>query len=203
MKRKIKKNSIIGPIILLLMNMFTGNGVSMFHAMDTEFAPNEFTLDDLKIFDSKLGLFLHLGMSEEEITKIYGKADETDMFGNQVYEGLQILYRDQIAVKFSFSASNNLTSRFKTFRQIGLGDTQEKVLANYGKNDVYTSDLYGATHIQYEFWSDGEQMIIPDDKEDVFWRIENSDKHYFISFTSDPNVLYVLIGDAKSVHGGK
>lgn len=185
-------SNLIGSIIFMILSLTNT------HILESEFVPNKFTIDDFKIFDSKLGVSLHIGMKEEEIIKLYGKSKDTTIFGDQVYDGLKVFYRNHVAVRFKFSTSDNLTSRYKTYREIGLGDTKEKILANYGEDFADISNLHSATEITY-ILKVTDQNVETENKNDPFWGIDNQKSLYYIHFLCDNNVANITIGDAKSV----
>ncbi|MHA0858082.1 hypothetical protein [Paenibacillus sp. CMAA1364] len=189
---------IMGTIFVIIVTIFVSNATINNDTFKPKYVPNEFTMDDLKIFDSEKELYLHLGMNRKEINKIYGNPEEIDMFGSHIYSGLKVFYRNQVAVKFSFSTSDNITSRYKTYRMVGLGDKEERVLDIYGRDHAKLSELYGANEITYVIKKKGKN-IETEKKDDLFWYQENKENLYIIDFVSDGIVKNVIIGDSESI----
>lgn len=199
METKTRLNSsLIGALFLLVVSLFANQMTADPQVPQTEFVANEFTSGDLRIFDSKKDVFLQIGMSEEDIAALYGEPSETDMFGNSVYEGLRVFYRDHKAVKFIFSTSDNWTNRYQTFRQIGLGNTLEEVLAQYGEEHADIHDLYGSTEITYTIKKNGPNFETKNE-EDPWWSREDRENIFVIDFLCDDNVSLITIGDLDSV----
>ncbi|MFX3635321.1 MAG: hypothetical protein ACE3L7_17655 [Candidatus Pristimantibacillus sp.] len=190
-------SSVAGLIILLLLSGIGTIAQENMHPFHTEFEPDVITINDLKLLDSRTGNILHLGMTKKEITALYGKEDEINMFGNYEYGGLQVFYRDDVAVKFDILAGGNLTNRFKTYRGIGLGDAKEDITMKYGEKFADISPLYGSVLTAYVIKNKGDTFETrPSD--DPQWSMD-WENVYVIAFSSEQKVTMFSMGDSQSV----
>lgn len=94
--------------------------------------PGEFTMEDLSIKDALTGIVISLGMSREEVDNKLSVEPEVDFRGLYDYDGLQICYRDNKVVGLIVSASDNVTNRYRTNREIGIGSSKSLVYEQYG-----------------------------------------------------------------------
>ncbi|MDQ6423222.1 copper amine oxidase N-terminal domain-containing protein [Paenibacillus sp. LHD-117] len=97
--------------------------------------PGEFTVEDLHVKDSVTGATFALGMTKEEVEAILGEPDD-EFLGRYMYEGLEVYYRENKAAGFIIDAGDNLTNRFRTNRDIGLGNPKNDVFEAYGNGGV-------------------------------------------------------------------
>ncbi|MCM3342171.1 hypothetical protein M3650_27010 [Paenibacillus sp. MER TA 81-3] len=190
-------SSIIGIIILILLFTVSLNTDDSEAVIKTQYEPDQYTSDDLQIIDTKTGDLLHIGMTKQEITELYGKEDKIQ-FNLYQYEGLRIAYRDDVVVQFFLSINDNQSNRFQTYREIGLGDSLEQLLANYGEKHANLSDSYGATRITYIVKKNGNELETVDFNDPA---LKTGDKKslYFIDFACDDEITVINMGDLESI----
>lgn len=104
----------------------------------TEKTHYEYGEDDLSLVDTNSGNKITLGMSEQDVEKITGSAEQKD--GDyRVYDGVVVKYQDNAAVSFIVASGqfkDGKETRYKTTRGVGIGTSAEDFKKAYG--DSYT-----------------------------------------------------------------
>lgn len=111
--------------------------------------PGELTMEDLGIDDALSGAQVRLGMTREEIEGLLGEPDD-ERWGRDMYEGLQVFYRDNKAAGFIVDPSDNETNRYRTPKGIGLGSPYRHILSQYG-SPRSQGPLYSSIGVNYLF----------------------------------------------------
>lgn len=165
--------------------------------------PGELTMEDLGIDDALTGAQIRLGMTREEVEKLLGAPDD-ERWGRDMYEGLQVFYRDNKAAGFIVDASDNETNRYRTTRGIGLGSPYREILSQYG-SPRYQGQLYDSIDVSYMFKNENGALdkvtkpISPLDDWD-------NTKVYYLSIllfnNSNQTLGYLMIGDQHFVMTG-
>ncbi|MHA6480877.1 hypothetical protein ACX1C1_03035 [Paenibacillus sp. strain BS8-2] len=106
-------------------------------------------MDDLGIDDAVTGAQIRLGMTKAEVEKLLGAPDD-EIMGRDLYNGLQVYYRDDKAAGLIVAASDNETNRYRTHREIGLGSSYREILSQYG-GPQSQEPLYNDIAINYVF----------------------------------------------------
>lgn len=104
----------------------------------TEGTHYEYGEDDLSLVDTNSGNKITLGMSEADVEKVTGSAEQKD--GDyRVYDGVVVRYTDNAAVSFIVASGqfkDGKETRYKTTRGVGIGTSAEDFKKAYG--DSYT-----------------------------------------------------------------
>lgn len=104
----------------------------------TEKTHYEYGEDDLSLVDTNSGSKITLGMSEADVEKVTGSAEQND--GDyRVYDGVVVRYKDNAAVSFIVASGqfkDGKETRYKTTRGVGIGTSAEDFKKAYG--DSYT-----------------------------------------------------------------
>ncbi len=167
-----------------------------------DFEPDEYRIEDLTIVDSVKGATLKIGMTREEIERLYKKDEEPSILYEN-YEGLGIFFRDDLVASFKIAADNNTSSRFKTARGIGLGNGKKDVVDRYGQQYALHGKLFGgATSLSYRLaLEDGAMKPLADNAQMWMYEQENLYVIDFGFFDSKNELLSgILIGDWKSIY---
>ncbi|MFB9275052.1 hypothetical protein [Cohnella cellulosilytica] len=190
-----------GLIVLLFFLLSLGRDEPELPDPNRGYAPNAYSAEDLTIVDSITGATLKLGMTREEIERLYEK-DEEPTFPYENYEGLGVFFRDDVAASFRIAADDNASSRFKTARGIGLGSGKKDVAERYGLQYAFDDELSGgSTSLTYRLAETEDAMEALDEKAQL-WNYDQ-EHLYAISFgffdSKNEPIFIILIGDWKSI----
>lgn len=170
------------------------------NALKDTFSSDRFSSEDLSIYDAVLKKQIRLGMTKEEVDKLFGIQPEKDYLGRYNYEGLEVYYRDGKAAGLMVSAGNNLTTRFSTVRNVNLLTTKKYVQKKYGvsleEKDSLESDQ-SATYIFIKEDQGDEEALVKLESSPL--PNDTMQNEYYISFLFDENkqktVSFILISD--------
>ncbi|XID94840.1 hypothetical protein ACF3MZ_10110 [Paenibacillaceae bacterium WGS1546] len=195
-----------GELMLLIMLLAATIGeASKLQDIEYHYEPDRFSPADFTITDTIKGHVLKVGMSRDEIEALYGKSSEKTIFDYEVYGGLQVYYRDDIAVSFWVATYNNLINRYTTSRGVGLGDALSEVQQRYGDKFLISGKSLSSKHFTYRLrLVDGK--VDPIDFDEPSWTLnEYLDELYILHFyfvdSPSERLDSFVIGDMRAVTG--
>ncbi len=156
--------------------------------------PGEFVLDDLSITDTLSNSIISLGMPKEEVEQKLGKPIDVNFEEIYNYNGLEIFYRDAKVAGLIVKAGENNTNRYRTNKNLGLGNKLSEVLSNYGNGIV--DESFNQVAVTYLFSKENDKLIKVGSTEKIKDRLSGA---YSVSFSffdnSNKTISMILIGD--------
>jgi hypothetical protein len=171
--------------------------------VDDKYQAGIYTIVDLEVIDTKTNNRIRVGMTKEKVTDLFGQESEIDFRNIYNFDGLRVYFRDNKVAAMMVQASDNITKRFITRRDVGLGTEMKIVLDSYGEAKV--EDVFGSYSITYIGKLDGTKFMT-NENNDPEWLIKEQDKIYLISFSFFNNINKtlsdIIISDHKFAYTG-
>ncbi|KRF22535.1 hypothetical protein [Paenibacillus sp. Soil787] len=169
-----------------------------------KYKPGEYTLEDLKVHDTKTNKIISIGMSKTEVTNLLGQEKEINFRKIYYYDGLKVYYRDDKVAGLMVLAGDNIDNRYQTYRGVGLTSTMQDVMDRYGETKV--EELFGSYSATYQGKLDGT-ILKTNSNNDPLWLLTNQERIYVISFgffnNSNKSVSGIYISDHTFAYSGK
>jgi hypothetical protein len=163
---------------------------------EKQFDIKTLTKEDFYIYDSELNQVYEYGQFQSDVEKMSGLKPEKDFMNLYNYDGLSVYYRNDKIAGFAILSNNNLTARFKTHREIGLGSKFEDVKKVYGEP---TGNMNDKTYT-YFFKKDQNKYTLISSK-DILSIMKNHPEDqnlYAMSFycsQAGGNITMIFLGD--------
>ena len=198
---KGKKSLYSINIALLFLILLTGSSCSKLSGEPPKetFQPGVYTMDDLKIIDTKQNVTISLGMKKSEVTELLGQETEIGFKNIYNYNGLEIYYRDNVVAVLMVKAGDNVDKRYVTARGLALGTSLNEAVEKYG--DVEIDNSYGAFFITYVGRRVDNQIITTNEAGNPTGNDDEESEWYVLSFSffdnSNRTMSNILISDKQ------
>ncbi|WP_206109292.1 copper amine oxidase N-terminal domain-containing protein [Paenibacillus sp. HB172176] len=151
----------------------------------------DLTMSDLSITDITTHNTIQLGMTRDEAEEILGESSDLVLGKLYNYNGLWIFYRDNVIAGMMVNAGSNETNRYRTSKNIGLGNNMEDALSQYGNGFI---DQRSSSVTYYYELTEG---VLNKEVEMVFSPERSNTYTISIGFFENDarNISSILIGD--------
>jgi hypothetical protein len=151
--------SLFCLVFLINERVFTNNKVDQYKS-------GVYTIDDLEVTDIKTNNTISIGMTRDKVTDLFGQESEIDFRNIYNFDGLKVYFRDNKVAAIMVQASDNITKRYITVRDVGLGTEMTTVIDRYG--EVKVEDVFGSYAITYIGKLDGKKLMT-NENNDTGW----------------------------------